>query len=450
MFLHEEAKKTYKWIDGWGVDTIAVMPLFLILLLWVAEAQDPEAIQATFMALAVFSPLWLPIVLFVVFWVIWMRYIRLNFWFSQKSVLLEIQLPPEVEKTPLAMELFLTALWNAGGETTFIQRIWKGQFRATWSLEIASNEGRVSYYMHLRESMRQIVEARLYGQFPEAKVFEVDDYAARVPFNVEEYGAFGAEYKKGSPGPVPIRSYVDYELNKDPDKPEAQVDPLTNTLELLGQVGEGEHYWVQFIVKARKKDEWYGFYRTKDQYLEEGKGAIAKIFEGAIKRASDRVDDPIAKKSVASRGPQLLSEGEKHQVEAIENSTHKLIFECGIRTAYIARKDKFRGVNNGGVIRFFDAYRYPGYNQLGATRGVSYFDYPWQDFAGIRQNIEKHHLYRRYKNREYFYVPYDQEPVFLTTEELATLWHFPSSVVKTPGLQRVASRRSEAPANLPI
>ena len=77
------------------------------------------------------------------------------------------------------------------------------------------------------------------------------------------------------------------------------------------------------------------------------------------------------------------------------------------------------------------------------------YNHVWQDFRNIRKNIEKKIGFRHYKQRAYFYVPYDQEPIFLTTEELATLWHFPSSIVQTPGLNRVAARRSEAPPNLP-
>jgi hypothetical protein len=97
------------------------------------------------------------------------------------------------------MELFLTTLHNAGGEPTILRRAWHGHFRAVWSLEIASIEGHIHYYIHLRRAWKNIVEARLYGQFPEAKVTEVEDYFAKIPFNLEEYNLWGSEYKKGIP-----------------------------------------------------------------------------------------------------------------------------------------------------------------------------------------------------------------------------------------------------------
>ncbi|KKW35867.1 hypothetical protein A2852_02510 [Candidatus Adlerbacteria bacterium RIFCSPHIGHO2_01_FULL_54_23] len=441
-----------KWTNGWAFDPLVTTPIAILLFVPFAAYTDPGAVAATFVMLVYISPAALPVGLFFAFWTAWMRYIRYTFWFNNPMILLEIQLPPEVEKTPAAMELFLAALWNTGGETTFIQRIWKGQFRPVWTLEIVGSEGQVRFYLHLRKAWKNIVEARLYGQYPEAKIVEAEDYAAKINFNLDEYELFGSEYEKGGAvaQALPIRTYVDYGLHMSPDKPEQQVDPITNTLELLGSIGKDEHFWLQIIIRPRKADEWYGFYLKEDKYREPAHEEIKKITEGAIKRAQALTDDESEKKKVGTRGAMLLTGGEKLRVESIERSLTKLIFECGFRVVYFAKRTKYNGINAGAIIRFFDAFRYPDYNALGVTRGTTYFDYPWQDWGNIRKSMEKRNLFNNYRHRAYFYVPLDQKPVFMTTEELATLWHFPSSVVKTPALDRVASRRAEAPQNLPV
>ncbi len=263
MFSHDSADTIRERIEKWKVEPVIVAAIIVLVLIFLALEWDRNAISGVLVGVTLLSPLWLPVFLFVGFWKIWMHYIRFQFWFKQENVLLEIQLPAEVEKSPLAMELFLTALWNSGNETTFIKRIWEGSFRPIWSLEIASNEGRIGYYIRAGTSWKNIIESRLYGQFPEAKVTEVDDYTNLVPFNLEEYDLWGAEFKKMSPllpDAVPIKTYIDYKLDKDPDE-ELKIDPMTNILELLGSVGPGEQYWMQIIIKARKKDEWYGFYK---------------------------------------------------------------------------------------------------------------------------------------------------------------------------------------------
>jgi len=161
-------------------------------------------------------------------------------------------------------------------------------------------------------------------------------------------------------------------------------------------------------------------------------------------------EDDAEKKKVGARGSTLLSGGEKLRVEAIEHSLSKDVFDCGIRVIYLAKGDKFKGINIGNTINLFLPFRYPNYNSLSPARGPAIFSYPWQDFMNIRLNKTKKDIFFRYKHRAYFYVPYEQVPVCLTSEELATIWHFPNSFVKTPGLSRVPSRRAEAPPNLPV
>jgi hypothetical protein len=393
-----------------GIEVAVIAPIVFLGLVSFVLFTDPQAARATMTAIAALSPLWLPLFLLKYFWIYWIHYVRYKFWFSQEMVLLEIQLPPQVEKSPLSMELFLTALWNSGGEVTFIKRMWQGVFRAVWSLEIASMEGRVNFYIHMRKAMRTVVEARLYGQFPEAQVREVEDYTRQVPFNIDEYEMWGCEYKKGDPQALPIKTYVDYGLDK---------------------------------------DEWYGFYLNRDSFTEGFKKGLSDIMAAAAKRAGALVSDPNAKAQAEARGLTLLTPGERTKVEAMEKAKAKLIFECGIRTIYFAKKEAFQGGKIGVLPRFFDPYRSNELNYINPARWMASLDYPWQDFRNIRRNMFKKKLYFLYQNRAYFYVPMDQAPVFLNVEELASIWHFPSASVKTPGLNRVASKLSEAPPDLP-
>ena len=364
-------------------------------------------------------------------------------------ILLQIQLPAEVTKSPLAMELFLSSMWNSGGEVTFIKRLWEGSFRPIWSLEIASSEGQVNFYIHMRKGLRSNIEARLYGQFPEAQVREVEDYTRKVPFNIEEYDLWGAEFRKGDPQALPIKTYVDYGLDKDPDE-EFKIDPLTNVLEALASMGKDEYFWFQIIAKARKKDEWYGIYNNShDAYKDSYKKGLAAIMKVAADRAGSLVTDDAAKAQASARGLTLLTGGEKLKVEAMERAVGKLTFEVGMRAMYFAKKEAFRGSNIAYIPRFFDPFRSNDLNAINPARWMAGLDFPWQDFRNIRRNAMKKKLFFLFQNRAYFYVPMDQAPVFLSIEELATIWHFPSSTVRTPGINRVPSKRSEAPVNLP-
>ncbi len=449
--LHEAAEKTEKYIGSFNIDMVAVVPFFVALLVWVALSLDPDAVAGVIAALIAFSPLWLVVYLGTIFWVIWMHYVRFNFWFNTPMTLLQVELPPEVTKSPLAMEVFFAALWNTGGETTFFDRLWNGKGRPIWSLEIASNEGRITFYIHLRKIMKDVTEAKLYGQYPEARITEVEDYVDKVDFNLEEYDMWCGEYKKsaavgGHPADaVPIKTYIDYELDKNPDTPETKTDPLSNLLELMNTRGPGEYLWVQMIIRAHAKDDWYGLQLNHDSFAEPAKAKVKEIMANAAKRAKE----VITEEDITEGKMALLTEGEKDLIKAIDRQTGKLVFQCGFRCLYIGKREIYRGITGASTFRLFDSYRSGG-NELRGTRGMVGFDYPWEDFRGIRKAHLKKMFFFHYKHRAYFYVPYDQVPVYLTTEELASLWHFPNSAVKTPSLVRVPSRRSDAPANLPV
>lgn len=437
-----------------GIELAFAAPLVFLGLLSFVYFTDPTAAEAGLTAIALLSPIWLPLFLLRYFWIYWIHYIRYKFWFSQEMILLHVQLPSEVTKSPLAMELFLAALWNSSGEVTFIKRMWMGVFRPIWSLEIASNEGQVNFYIHMRKGLRSVVEARLYGQFPEAQVREVEDYTRQIDFNIDEYELWGAEFIKGDPQALPIKTYIDYKLDKDPDE-EFKIDPLTNALEALATMGKGEYFWFQIIIKARKKDEWYGFYDTKhDAYKDSYVKGLKDIMEGAAKRAASLIQGhdekaESAKAQASARGLTLLTGGEKLKLEAMERAKEKLTFECGMRALYFAKKENFTGSNIAIIPRFFDPFRSNDLNAINPARWMASLDYPWQDFRNIRRNAFKKKLFFLFQNRAYFYVPMDQAPIFLSIEELASIWHFPSSTVRTPGLDRVPSKRSEAPVNLP-
>jgi len=89
----------------------------------------PESLQGIVIWFFRFAPIWLPILLSYMFWRLWITYIRRKFIQEQEYELLEIRLPREVEKTPLAMEAFFAGIHLRPGETTWIDRAWLGKVR---------------------------------------------------------------------------------------------------------------------------------------------------------------------------------------------------------------------------------------------------------------------------------------------------------------------------------
>jgi hypothetical protein len=382
----------------------------------------------------------LPIFLAILVWKMRVYYMRRMFLKKQKYVLLEIKLPKEILKSPAAMELFLYALHQTGGEASPYHTAWLGKSRAFFSLEIASIDGGVHFYIYTRTGLKNYVEAALYAQYPNVEIYPADDYAQKVFFNRSEHSMFGTEFKLTKDDAYPIKTYIDYGMDRDP-KEEFKIDPITPLIEFMGSLGQGEQLWVQIVVRSYKRAK-------KDADDPWVKGAD-KIVNEILSR-DPKTKTTIRKTEAGFALMPDLTKTERDVIEAIQRSLSKAAFEVGIRAFYIAKKDKFNGLNISGLLGIMKQYSSQTLNGFKITNCTSFDDYPWQDFMDYRTNKSKRELLHAYKLRSFFMPPYVRTPLILNTEELATIWHLPVQVASTPTFTRINSRKAEAPNNLPV
>jgi hypothetical protein len=149
-----------------------------------------------------------------------------------------------------------------------------------------------------------------------------------------------------------------------------------------------------------------------------------------------------------------LSGGQKDVIEAIERAASKPAFDTMIRAAYIAEKSAFNANNIGDLINCLKAYGSTDLNGFKPGFFAGHLDYPWQDPGGRKKAKWERQLLEAYKRRSFFNTPFKyfhSNPYIMTSEEIATMWHFPSgTVAATPTLTRIPSKKAEAPANLPV
>jgi hypothetical protein len=143
------------------------------------------------------------------------------------------------------------------------------------------------------------------------------------------------------------------------------------------------------------------------------------------------------------------TKGEMEAIAAIERSITKPGFDTGIRVLYLAKKDAFDRMAISTSTASFKQFNSIDLNGFKPTN-VTSFDFPWQDFSGKRLAKKKADIFNAYVARGYFHPPFKNDYMVLNTEELATVFHFPGQVVKTPTFERIESRKSEPPVNLPF
>ncbi len=429
-----------------------------------------DMVLTTLKVLYYFSFVFVPLVVIDTAWYLWVLYRRALFFAKQEYILLEIKIPKEIFKSPRAMEFFISSLHSTLGEGNWYEKYWKGSVRSSFSLEIVSIDGAVHFYIWTKKGEKNKIEANLYSQYPGIEIYIVPDYTLPAVYNPELNGMFMMEFKLTKADAYPIKTYIDYGMDKDP-KEEFKIDPLTPLIEFMGSLPRGNQAWLQIIIRAHVAEEkdpkktfskwkiwetWdlgdkWDFLEKKDLRWKEG--ANAEIEKILAKGKGEKGEDG----KIIPGTTRFLTEDEQNTIKALGRSVSKKGFDTGMRLIYLAPKDIFDPSNIGGLVggimHFNSDSGLNGFAPSGSNSSPKYKHLllQWKDRSKKLIDGEKQEFLDAYKRRAYFYEPYRREKYFiLNTEELATLFHLPGMVSMTPTFTRVESRKGEAPANLPL
>ncbi len=440
-------KAVGKFRSNTGV-RLAGYPLFILglAILFVSFVFMPSVVSLALSMALFIAPVWLPLLLGGGAWTLWVIWRRSDFIASQKYVLLEIKPPRNILKTPLAMEALLSGLHHTGGESNWYKKFIMGSVRPYWSLEVASIEGHVHFFIWTRVAFRRIVESHVYAQYPGAQLVEVPDYTRVITASPQEYGIWGCDFKHTDKDPLPIKTYIEYGLDKVQKEPE-QVDPLANLIEFMGSMRKGEQLWLQFIIRAHKGEKYNK--KTKEGKTYTWKDEARELVEEIRKKTRDPYIDIVTGEERS--GFPNPTKGQMERMAAIERNVSKLAFDVGARGVYVvAPGAKFDIVNIAGLIGIFKQFHSEGWNGFSITGWLSVFDdYPWEFLVKKLKKQVSADLIDAYRRRQFFYEPAIGKEMVMSTEELATVFHIPSRAVETPSMARIQSATGEAPANLP-
>jgi hypothetical protein len=413
-----------------------------------------EILPLIYKILFVLSPIIVPAILIYIAILLWVRYAQLKYISKLKPFLFEIKIPKDIQKSPLAMEIIFGAM-QASGAATYTEAYLDGKVKGWFSLELVSIEGQVHFYIWSSESkFKKILEAQIYAQYPTVEVYEVPpekDYVRQFNFDPVKHIIWGLQFKLLKKDIYPIKTYVDYNMDKD-QKDEYRIDPMTAVLEFLGSATKGQQIWLQIMIKMHGKEDLKNHRLVEKPNWE--------------KEALEEIADIKKKATPESKGDfpgfPNMTKGQTETIAAIERSLGKMSFDTMIRGFYLSDKTAFNSSYISGYIGAMRQYNSLTLNglRLGKWTDVSDNFKDWSTiFPFLKSIIARrkakltNEMYDAYRLRSFFYPPYQyykQNPFILNTEELATIFHFPGNVSATPTLSKISSKKSEPPANLPI
>ncbi len=441
--------------NGKGISRGLVLWILYIGLFSVLSLQVPNLPLFTIEWVVGTAPLWLPPILYYSAVKSWIWYAQSFYIAGQETVLLEVKMPRDVFKSPRAMELAFVPFNLSSGETTFINRGWQGGVRPFWSFEIASFGGDVHFYIWTWKSFRNTVESTMYAYYPEVELHEVEDYSMKFKFDPELHDTYCTDWRLETfmPGvsngdyrinAYPFRTYVDFELDKDP-KEEFKIDPLAQTIEMLSGIRPEDTIWVQIVIRQCGKQ---GVFKTSNDEAK-WRDTVRKEVEVVRKESLIAFTEEEAQKF--GRTPRATPPWRQaEQVETMERNLGKYPFEVGLRGWIVSTKPVTSNYYN--LMRWM--WRPVGNPQymthLRPRRWHPPFDWPWQDFHNIRWNTAVRRFIDAYRRRMFYHSPWIIPTNVLTNEELATIWHPVSRAITAPGLERIPAKKVSPPSNLPM
>lgn len=420
----------------------------------------------------VFLPLMLSIQLrqLYIWWIDW------DFTYARhKWVMLEIT-PPQENLVPVkAMEDVFAVVWPIWDGANWKERWIEGEldnspFWCSW--EIVSIEGRIHFYLRCLSVHRTLIETALYAHYPNIEIKEVDDYVNLVPPTVpnEEWNAYGEDFYLANNPAYPIKTYEKFfePQGEKISAEEKRIDPIISLLEGLSKLGPGEQYWLQFITipiteddlpwrkgaqsiinKISKRPEKKEITLSEDLFHTIGQLIFGPEKEGSGEKATYKWVD--IRKEESGEREMVLTPGEREMITDIENKMKKATFKVALRGFYVAKRENWKGVHKALARSYLMHFAQQNYNRL--TFAVDTRPKVHYIMRGRRVFLRTRKMF---KNAVLRFPPMfpDREKfcAILSTEEMATLYHFPLRItgMVAPTMSSVESKKAGPPQNLPI
>lgn len=282
-----------------------------------------------------------------------------------------------------------------------------------FSFEIVTHRDKITFYVSIPSEYATFIEEQIHAQYHNAQIEEVPDYNIFLPTGVI-LGSY-VTFRRASH--FPIKSYR-----------KLQTDGLNSLTNALSKIDSGDGAVIQYVVRSAKKD-WHKEGVRIAQEMQQGKrlkdvnkGIFTDIHKDIYKTLKPH--DPNKPHETYR-----LSPLEEEMVKGLEEKSSKAGLETNIRVIVSAKTpEKAQRYLNDilGSYGQFNIYEY----------GNSFV----KNMPRFQKSLIRHFIYRHFD---------DRYRIFLSAEEMATLYHYPLPSTETPKINWLLSRKAVPPSNLP-
>jgi hypothetical protein len=398
----------------------------------------------------------------------WLDYIQDKFVKKINWVLLELRFPKGNLTFPKAMEQVFASFYQIYSFGIKPEKKWlEGQVEEWISAEMVSSKDGIRFFIRVNKNFRNLVEAAIFAQYPEAEIIEADhDYINDFPPDLpnDKYDILGADMILGKANPYPITTYPYFFGERKYE--EQEIDPIATLAEAMSVLKDDERIWVQILVSpdgGKLEKESKALLKKLSENKEEAK---KKTFgESTYEFTKALIEAPVRPPVWSEQKPpekKPLASFDSDVIKAVAHKASKLAFETMIRVIYIDSKDSFTKSNFAAVTSSFQQFNTKDLNFL-RPAALTFTKSPRFLFKKSTLLRKKKAIYRHYIKRVFSMYSLVEEttpvsshynqtakPFYMNVEELATIYHPPIMKVAASGLRSLEAKKGVPPANLPI
>ncbi len=316
------------------------------------------------------------------------------------------------------MEELLAALATIQDKRGFVERLF---YEAPIiSLEIAnpSDSEEISFYIAASRNLWERIEKQIHSYFTDAAVEVVDDYTI---FSPGSHAAIATLSLKNQHA-LPVRTYKMLE-----------ADPLNELTTALSKLDTKEEGAAIQLVLARAPQGWRGEGKKIAHEMQQGKqlkdvqkrGALTQIVKATVTATKELKS---ADGKAPEHSPVQLTPDEQELVKSIENKTRRAAFAVNVRLlASATTKERAEDI----LSHLENAF-------------VQFDNHDVNHFKVVHRGSNKKTAYR------YIFRTFNEEhAMVLNAEEIASIFHFPTTQTITPKISYLKSKAAPPPSGLP-
>ncbi len=257
------------------------------------------------------------------------------------------------------------------------------------SFEIIGRKADIRFYVSAPSRIIDLVEKSVYGYYPSADIKRVDEPNI---FNEEGKVAFGCVVQKDYKY-MPLKVYKDL-----------PTDPMSAVTSAISKMGDSDGAIVQLLIRP-----------AEAKWKKQGKSFVS----------STKKNESNPEKATFKTDPKVL--------ERIEDKCSKPGFETTIRFVVSAQTKELADMHLKNIKTAFSQFN----SDLNSLKGARVL------FKG---GFMINFIYKFFPVLE---PPFAKSVSILSSDELATIFHFPNKTIETPHIQWLKAKTAPVPAEIP-